>query len=344
MAVGLLEYSGLVTKTRAMHARLLDREDYAGITEYETVGDVIEFLRQSQGYAPIFASREEIAHRGQVETVIRDSLYMDYRKLYQFAGRMPRKALDIIFFRYEVNVLKNCLEYALKGSGTYDPGYLKLFFADHASFDTEALLQAGSLREVLAAVEGSEYEPLLQRLAGADRTYADYAFELDIYYYRNAWRRIGKLPDKKMRRIMERLIGTELDWLNIMTMYRLKRFYAAGQAEIAPKLIPVRYRIRKSEYQQMLATESMEEFTNLVQHTAYFTDKDAVLALGDEITWQSVVEKTYEQVCRKSAMSVAPVLKYLHDKENEIDLLTTALEGIRYRLPAREIRELILLT
>ena len=37
MAGGLLEYSGLVTKTKAMRARLLEADDYAVVSEYESV-------------------------------------------------------------------------------------------------------------------------------------------------------------------------------------------------------------------------------------------------------------------------------------------------------------------
>ena len=45
MAGGLLEYSGLVTKTKAMRARLLGADDYTAISEYESVTDFIAFLR-----------------------------------------------------------------------------------------------------------------------------------------------------------------------------------------------------------------------------------------------------------------------------------------------------------
>ena len=44
MAGGLLEYSGLVTKTKAMRARLLGADDYTAISEYESVTDFIAFL------------------------------------------------------------------------------------------------------------------------------------------------------------------------------------------------------------------------------------------------------------------------------------------------------------
>ena len=45
---GLLEYSGLVAKSRAMRGRLLTREDFERITEFQTVQEVISFLREQE--------------------------------------------------------------------------------------------------------------------------------------------------------------------------------------------------------------------------------------------------------------------------------------------------------
>lgn len=47
MAGGLLEHSGLVTKTKAMRARLLGADDYTAISEYESVTDFIAFCGSS---------------------------------------------------------------------------------------------------------------------------------------------------------------------------------------------------------------------------------------------------------------------------------------------------------
>lgn len=67
-----------------------------------------------------------MAHRGQVEAVIRDSLYMDYCKLYRFSGVQPRRALQFVFSRYEINVIKNCLQSAMETGGeiTVSGGFL----------------------------------------------------------------------------------------------------------------------------------------------------------------------------------------------------------------------------
>lgn len=342
MSNGLLEYSGLVTKTKAMSGRLLEEEDYARLSEYETVDAFISFLREAEAYRPIFSSHEEIAHRGQVEAVIRNSLYGDYKKLYQFAHGEQRAGLELIFFRYEVNVLKTCLEYAMTGTH-YELGYLKLIFDGHACYDAGMAAQAESFQELLQAVAGTDYERFLYRMSeNGQMTYADYAFGLDVYYYKNAWKRRQKIRDKKVKQMMGILLGTEIDWQNIMWIYRSKRFYKMKPTDIYVNVIPISYRLKKSQLRQMIEAETVEGFKECLSETAYFKDKEAIVKLGDEITSRRIMERTYARVCRKYPMSLAPVLKFLYDKEHEIDLLTSILEGIRYQLPAREIKELVL--
>lgn len=345
MSGGLLAYSGLVTKTRAMHGGLLSREDIVRLSEYETVEEIIAFLREYGSYAPIYQSHEEIAHRAQVEAVLGDSLYADYGKLYRFADKEQRRGLEIIFLRYETDVIKSCLERVVSGGDVANYAYLNLFFAKHASFDTAALAAAGSVTELMTALSGTPYAPFLQRLFdNPGMVYADYATQLDILYYKMAWQRIEKLADKRMKEIYRRILGTEIDWQNIMWIYRSKRFYGRGETEIYADMIPIRCRLKKTEAAALLATENLDEFVAILGKTAYFTEKDAVVKLGDEITFREMMERTYDKVLRKYPMSIASILRYLYDKENEIDMLTMILEGVRYRIPAREIQELVLPT
>lgn len=345
MSGGLLKYSGLVTKTRAMHGRLLGMDELLQLSDYESVEDIIAFLRGSDAYAPIYESHEEIRHRGQVEAVINSSLFSDYSKLYQFAGGEQRRGLEIIFFRYEVNVLKACLKYASIGGIERPNGYRSPFFERHFRFPVEAAFGAGSIHELLTVLSGTPFEELIRRLSGdGEADYADYAAQLDIYYYRQAWRMIGKLKSSVMRMIFYQITGTEIDWLNIMWIYRSKEFYNMRPEEIYRNTIPVYFRLKKAELRKMADSETMDEFMQTLGGTSYFKDKDAVVKMGDEITFQLIMQKTYGRICRKYQMSIAPVLKYLYDKENEIDILTTILEGIRYQVTSRELRELVLVT
>lgn len=343
MAGGLLTYSGLATKTKAMRGRLLSKEELVRLTEYESVEDIISFLREHGSYAAVFADREDVAHRGQVEAVIGDSLYEDYGRIYRFAAKGAREALWHVFMRYEVDELKYCLEHVVQ-RGWENNRRMGQFFAGHATFDTAKVCGAETVQELMQALLGCGYAAMLERIwQEADGDYARCAAQMDIWYYRTAWKQLDAISDRKTREICTRILGTEIDWQNIMWMYRAKRFYGRGPDDVT-ELIPVSYRLRKAEFERLRAAEGPKEFEDLVRKSAYFTGRDAAVKLEDEISYQTVMDATYRKICSKYPMSIAPALKYLYDKEREIDVLTTILEGVRYRIPAKEIQELALIT
>lgn len=272
MARGLLQYSGLVAKTKAMQGRLLKREDFERITEFQTVQETIAFLREQESYGKIYGGREEIQHRGQVEELIYHSIWEDYRKLSRFSNESQRSALRL---------------------------YL---------------------------------EQLKQK---------DVPGRADISYFARAWEEVQGYKDKTMRRILREIFGTQIDWLNIMWIYRARNFFHQEPEAVAKMLIPIRYKLRREEHEQLLVTEQEEEFMQILGNTSYYRGRDALVRIEDEISYHYVMGKMYRRICRKYPFSIAPVFYYFYEKELETQYLTTALEGIRYQLPPKEIREMI---
>lgn len=274
MASGLLQYSGLVTKTRAMKSRLLRREDFERITEFQTVQETIGFLREQESYGKIYGGREDIQHRGQVEALIHHSIQEDYQKLYLFGNGKQRKALKL-------------------------------------------------------------YEEQIQSKQGISK--------IGVSYFVRVWKEIKDFSDKQMRQVLMEVFGTQIDWLNIMWVYRARQFFHEKPQEIEKILIPVHYKLRKEECRQLLEAEHVEEFQRILGNTSYFKGREALVKLQDEISYHHVMRKMYQRLCQKYPSSMAPVFYYFYQKEQEIEHLTAALEGIRYQLPAKDIRELILM-
>ncbi len=274
MAGELLQYSGLIAKTRAMHSRLLKREDFERIAELQTVSEAIGFLREQESYGKIYGGREDIRHRGQVEELIHNSIMEDYQKLYRFGNEQQRRALEL-------------------------------------------------------------YLPQLQ--------FGESVPKIENSYFTEVWKQIDKFSGSQMRKVLREIFGTQVDWLNIMWMYRGKEFFHQKPEETAKILIPLHYKLKRAEIQRLLETEGTEEFCRILKGTMYFKGKDALVKMQDEISCHQVMKKMYQRICRKYPASMAPVFYYFYEKEQEIEHLTTALEGIRYQVPAREIRKLILL-
>ncbi len=274
MAGGLLEYSGLVTKIRAMKSRLLRQEDFERIAEFQTISETISFLREQDSYGRIYGGHEEIQHRGQVEALIYHSIEEDYRKLYRFANRTQRRAMDLYF-------------------------------------------------------EQIQFEEAVPRI--------------DASYFKRVWKEIEEFSGRRMRRLLREVFGTQIDWMNILWCYRAKEFFHQSPQDIEKTLIPVHYRLGRAEFQRLLMTEQMDEFREILRNSVYFKGREALVKLQDEISYRNVMEKMYQRLCQKYPCSIAPVFYYFYKKEQEIQHLTTALEGIRYQLPAKDIRDLILM-
>lgn len=272
MAGELLQYSGLITKIRAMEGRLLTQEDYEHILEFRDVHETIAYLREQKIYGKIYGGHDEIQHRGQVEALIYNSIREDYESICRFCNPGQKNALRL-------------------------------------------------------------YEKQLQ--------YESAVPELDISYFTEVWKKTGAFR-KKQKLILQEIFGTQIDWLNIMWIYRAKRFFGQNEAEISAMLIPVHYKLKKTELQRMKEAGKIEEFIDILAETSYFKGKNALIKLQDEVSYHQVMQKMYRNLCRKYPASLAPVFSYLYHKEQEIQKLTMALEGIRYQVPEQDIRNLIL--
>ena len=69
---GLLSYSGLTTKIRAMQSHLLNDQNFREIVELESVPQAVSYLKQHKGYEDLFEGYNEAdLHRGQIEKMPR---------------------------------------------------------------------------------------------------------------------------------------------------------------------------------------------------------------------------------------------------------------------------------
>ena len=65
---GLLSYSGITTKVRAMESHLITDRQFGEMSTLESVSDAVEYLRRLPAYGMIFSNLEGVdLHRGAIE-------------------------------------------------------------------------------------------------------------------------------------------------------------------------------------------------------------------------------------------------------------------------------------
>jgi V/A-type H+/Na+-transporting ATPase subunit C len=340
-----LSYSGINTKVKAMHPKLISADDYQKIVNLDTVADFIAYLKKHPGYTELFQKYDEREiHRGEAERVLINSLYMDYTKIYRFANESQRQDLELVFFRYEINVLKHCIRLIHRNKDdTYDLSVFQPFFSKHSQINAAALSLSRSMDEYIQNLKGTEYYNLLAKLhAKPGMTSFDYEMSLDVYYFTKSWRMKDSILKGNNRKAFTHRMGTEIDLLNIMWIYRSKKLYDMNASQIFTYLIPVNYKLGASQLSRLVQAATIDEFM-LILNSSYYKFFVAYLRDGTmEQEYTKLINKIYMINMTKYPASMTAVNYYLFRKDIEIGQLTSALECIRYKLDTKKKLDYIL--
>jgi V/A-type H+-transporting ATPase subunit C len=146
----------------------------------------------------------------------------------------------------------------------------------------------------------------------------------------------GKLLDGDTLTVFTGCLGTEIDFQNIMWIFRSKKVYDLDRAKILSIIIPINYKLSKEQLAKMAASATIEEYMAILKNTHYREMYDALQNGTMEDTYINMMNKTYQTYQARYPNSMATVNAYLHYKEYETSLLTTALECIRYKLDSKD--------
>ncbi|MDD3014860.1 MAG: V-type ATPase subunit [Candidatus Gastranaerophilales bacterium] len=339
-----ISYSGINTKVKAMSAKLISKEDYNRIITLESVTDLIAYLKKHPGYHDLFLKYDEREiHRGQAERVFINGLYLDYTKIYRFANEEQRQDLELIFFRYEINVLKVCIRLIHNNSSAYDLSQFHPFFTKHSQINVNTLSTSRSMEEYIQNLKGTEYYSILTKMSkkGGLSSF-DYEMALDVYYFTKSWKLKDNILNDSNKKAFTLRIGTEIDLLNIMWIFRSKKMYDMGASDIFTYLIPVNYKLTKSLLARLVSTVTLDEFMKQIGNSHY-KNFSAHLKNGTmEREYNRIINNIYLYNIAKHPASMTTVNYYLFRKDMEISRLTTALECIRYGLDSKRKQDYIL--
>lgn len=344
--MSLLTYSGITTKVRAMERHLLTDEQFREMAELEDVRSAADYLKQQPSYSEIFSGLDDSKlHRGYLEQLLSQSEYRDFTKLYRFSNLSQRKFLDLYFMHYEIDIIKQILRHVINHqTASLDLSMFQDFFDKHSAIDLIALAEAENLQDFISRLEASVYHGLLIRLADNERVSVfDYELQLDLFYFKSIWSVKSKVLSKKEQKILDECFGCRLDLLNIQWIYRSKLYYSLSEADIYALLIPVRYRLKTPQIQQLVEAPGMTEFYQILKNTAYgrYAGADLDSSPDVEALYHQILNRIYNNTSRKYPYSIAVLDSYLYFKELEMQKIITTLEGIRYGLSANEITALV---
>lgn len=330
---GIVSYSGLTTKIMAMRSRMLTREELREVTQQENVPAVVAYLKKKPAYSKVLEHivPSEI-HRGQVEPVLRETVYRDFYKIYLFANQEQRQFLKAYFMRYEVFYLKECLARLFDQNHTpVDVAPFEKYFRKLSHLPFEQLKSAESIGEFLPLLENTRYFAPLNRVRQFEHPgLFDYEAALDQYSFSCFWKAKDTISDSVDRNELTEILGSKFEMLNMQWIYRCRRYYQMSRAEIFALLIPLNYHISKKDLTAMVDAEDLPSLIRMMGESFYGHAFGTMDPEKIEADYSAYMKKILKKGSKREPYSLATIYAYLYTKEHEVDELIIALECVRY--------------
>lgn len=340
----IFKYSASYAKVKAMSGKLLKAEDYEALLSKSSVNDVAAYLKNNTHYSAALAGlSDREVHRGELEQELQEAMAKEFVKLIRFEKGKNKEFLLLFVLKYEIELLKDMLRMCESGNLFVFNVFVSDYYKKHMTIDVEKLASSATMAQFLENLKGSRYYKMLAPFIAGREHASIFNIEmmLDLYYFSTTWRLIDSMLGKKDKQLVTESFGSETDILNIMWIYRSKKYFNMPREIIYSFIIPHSFKLNHRQLAAMVDARNVEELLDLVSQTPYAE----IFEQTDSFTEQHYYEYTMKiqrKAARLAPFSIMSMIVYIHGKESEVNNIIKIIEGIRYKLDMNEIRRYLI--
>lgn len=338
--------NAILTKSRALYARRLTRQNYNEMLQCRTVRDVASYLKSKTDYGKYFGSLNTSSiHRGWLEANLRNVLYQEIEALSHYDYTLGDSYYECFITLGEVTQINRSISLLNEGDKEKYLLTLPTFFNKRSVIDLMALGEANSPQDVLKVLEGTPYYDVCKFFITKDTTVVDllpFSKALDEYKFKKLYSLISSWNSNDGAKDLRDSVDTLTDIYNINAIFRVNKLKRHGlDMNSAIAIIPYGT-FKNKDFENFASAKDKKDFIEKFKKTKYgkYLKKDDY-----EYIERATSELLFNKSLHDLRFSVHPrvvMLAYLNLFENEIDNIFHIVEGIRYGMPVEEINNLII--
>lgn len=317
-----------IAKARVMMGYLIDDQDFETLTKFDTVEDVVRAIAMRPQYQS-FLKQEHLLNQ-PLEMAIKLAFFNNYEKLYHYYIGEYRQFFKALLLRYEVENIKYLIRRVTNLTHFGASPKTLLIPSVYKTLSYDNLMKVKQLSALIEALSGTPYGGLLKPYADEEPSKMLFHMEmvLDRYYF-NVLRERMKQLQKTDRQLMLRLLGVNIDLLNIQWIYRGIHFFNISPEEIFNFTLAGGY---KHDYKalKLLCYMPQEAFKHEIDQGEYrivFNTREYLM----EREMERYLYYEIDKMLKGNAQTIATPVALLFKFEYEIRDLLTILEAIRFK-------------
>lgn len=344
MSLAIFEFSHIYTKISAKVGNMLDEDDYDELINKKSVTEIAAYLKEHTNYADLLSDiNVNKIHRSQLEQVFERDILSEAIHLMKFSSGNVDHYLKLFIIKYEIENLKMIIR-VLNANDSIESISDSVFrLGKYSTVDIDKLLTSRNMEDFLNNISGTQYHNIISPvLQDENINMFNVEMALDMYFFSMIYKADKRYFNSTNHKVIIQTMGKELDLINMLWIYRCKKYYNLQPEMIYRYLIPYSNNIKKDMISKMIETESIDELLKIYSKTTYaWVFEPENDHYYDKRFWEYILS-AYYKTFKTNPFSIASIVFYMHYKEVELKNLVTIVECIRYNIPKNQIKDYII--
>ena len=332
MNISNVKVPSIYAKLKGMYARKIKSPQKEELLKQTSTAQVVALLKS---FDPQFKELEQNPERSNIEILLDNILIEEIQKIIRMLNKKDKEVFLQFLSIYEIKCIKSVFRKLLANSTLQDEtGEVK-------NWTSKIFIHLVGLEKV------TDYESLcnLLRKTRYYNIFANYAvsqdlpiFEIENSLDRTYFKNMMKYA-KNYNKNLEDKIGKQIDLNNVIWIYRIKKYYCFSKEKIRASLIDLCYRLKKSELEALVQSQTTNEMIEILKKTYYakYIDFNELESLKDKIEQYEYHQD--KKIWGGSIFDISMIYSYLDMIEKENNDILNIVEGIRYHLNYEEIQK-----
>jgi|GEM_PF-2972246 len=333
-----MKYSGISAKVMALYGKLLSEDDWRHLVACTSVSDIALYLRNNKDWSEIPPSSMSTS---ALEATVLKKVFAEYERLYKFSYLEDKKYLLFTLYRAEYGYILDVLRRLQSHESPSQNAEATEFMRKHSLVDIGALESCTDYAGLLEAVKGSIYETTLKKLPLSQETglpnFRDAAILFESQYYKTVFSYVNKDYKGLEKQKLTKLLGTQADLLNIVSLLRLHRYFPSSYNNADELLIPIYSLIEPRLLKTLLTAKSESETLDILKKSRCRKYLEGKNLQNLESLYYEAMEDFCRQIIKSPEPSICVPVAYLTMRELECKKLTRLIQAVDYGVEPKEV-------
>lgn len=340
------KYAAVVTKVRAMRARRVTDEDFKELIKSQKLSEIFNYLKDRTYYGDFLKNlNPENLHRAEIEARLSDLKIKEIEKLMYYLSGDDKRFLETFLIRLEIEALRILIRGLSRQEDLNHFRSLMVYSKKFSKVPFEELMAVKDWESFKKALIDTDYFRVLEIYKEIEDRDELVIVEknLDRYYYDLTRRRLLELNQKENKELVT-AYRRNIDLLNIISIYRSKKFYSLSREELIVYSLRGGYEFPEKKLFPLIEAKDTNEMKEVLKDSSYYflLDHTKTIDLYMERRRQRFMYYHYLKLFTEKNKGIAAIIAYIRLLDYEVEDITAVIESKRYRMNPEETEKYLI--